>query len=746
MTVRHLSSEIVSLIHHVELNESGWWKKAIGQVIKGVLWKAPTPWTLNEIKIGLQRELSIRLGEDILQKQLEILTSQGALTRMPGPNYKLTEQTRHSLTAAHTQATAEQEACRTGFLLSCVQHCPDLVPEDVWEVFTRALLDAIQVAGANLFHLLADGNLEKESDWLSTFFRQFSFEHTEGLRKVISAFFAPNNQACRSQVLRLLTAHFFAEASQLRPETISLIEAARKKRTIKVVLDTNFIFSVLQLRDNPADDAANLLLDIAQSNNQKLEIKLYVLPGTLEEAKKTLLSHVRMIRNIRTTSALASAALTQPLPSLAIKFFDAAQRSPGLTADAFYQPYIEDLRTILQEKGIHVLDAHPGIYNTRQDVVDDVLAEQEREVREVPERRRKGYDILLHDVVLWHAVKDRRAEDTDSPFEIDYWAVSIDWRLIAFDRMKRNANASKLPVVLHPNNLVQLIQFWIPRSAALEESLFDSLRLSLYFQQFDPEDEKATVKVLEAISRFENVSDLPESTLKLVLANKALRGKLRDADASNDKVFELVREELLSEHSEAVRTLGQTQGTLARTEASLQEERGNHEDVRRRLFEVNAQLEEACRRAAEAERRAADTEAASLQQASDTQQMQQQNITREKRLLMQRFFLGFVLMPATIGIGLGIYAYPLALAQLTDPKHVWTIRAIVATTVLLPNALACLFSPFHVKKHPPLATWWLSMLAANIGTKGIMAPAVMAIGAIYQGGVWDGVKALMGWS
>jgi hypothetical protein len=744
MAARHLSSEIVSLIHHVELNESGWWKKAIGQVIKGVLWKAQSPQTVNEIKAGLRHELSVDLSEDVVQRQLDILSSQGIVSRLPGANYKLTEQARQTLSGEYARATTEQEECQRSFLEACQEHCPDLVGQDVWNAFTRALLNAVQIAGANLFHLLADGNLEKEVDWLSSFISKFGVTHTAGLRKVLAAFFSPNNQPCRAQVLRLLTAHFFAEAAQLRPETISLIEHARKQRTIKVVLDTNFIFSVLQLHDNPADDAALSLLDIVERNSNQLEIKLYVLPGTLDEAQATLANQMRMVQQIRTTNAMARAALTQPLPSIARKFFDAAQRSTGLTAESFFQPYISDLRTILREKGIHVLEAHPAIYNQRQDVIDDVLEEQRREVQEIPEPRRKGYETLLHDVVLWHAVRDRRSEDTDTPFEVEYWAVSIDWRLMAFDRKKRSDNASKLPVVIHPSNLVQLIQFWIPRTKALEESLFDSLRLSLYFQQFDPEDERATVKVLEALSRFENVTDLPEATLKLVLANQALRGRLREADASNDEIFELVREELLVEHSRTVQALGNTQNVLAHTEASLDERNRLLDEANQRLLDAENERNRERERAIEAERKAEVAEAERIRHEAMARTAQDQQRAEADRIQKQKFVLFVFLIPIFTGIALGFGVHSFAFNYFPDEKQLWAARATVAAASLLPMAVALALASFYVPKHPTLASWLPAKAAAQVGGKGVMAPLLIGAGAIYQGGVWDGVKVAFG--
>ncbi|MGJ7565257.1 hypothetical protein ACSFBM_15500 [Variovorax sp. GB1R11] len=743
--MKNLSPEIVSLIHHVELNESGWWKKAVGQVVKGVLWKAEIPQTLIELQVALKREVGIELTDEILRKQLDVLSSQQSVTILAGSRFKLTERERNDLTESQKKAISEKEECEEAFQTSCRTHCPELEAAAVWEVFQRTLAHAIQVTGANLFHLLADGNLEREVDWVARFLNRYAPDQHEGLRRVLSVFFAPSNHACRNQVLRLMSAHFFAEASQLRPETLAAIEGTRSRRTIKVVLDTNFIFSVLQLHDNPGDDSALSLVDLAQRAAKSLEIKLYVLPGTLEEAKRTLAYQMNLVERVRTTQAMARAAVRQPLPSIARKFFAAASLSSGLTASSFFQPYIDDLRTILRSKGIEVLDAHPAIYNQRQDVVDDVLEEIEREEKEVPESKRKGYETHLHDAVLWHAVEDRRSALADSPFDVEYWAVSIDWRLIAFDRRKRAAGASNLPIVLHPSNLVQLVQFWVPRTAELEASLVDSLRLPLFFQSFDPEDERATVQVLQALSRYENIGDLTEETVSSVLANRALRGRLKDSDASNDQVFALVREELLSEHKAALSSLELAKGYLSKTEASLQAERKSAEQSALALKASSDQLLAAREKAEAAERRAAEAEQSREAHAEKLLVKEREVADAHASLIRLRFVLCAVVIPAIVGIGLGLWTgYSIEKFSTTIGRvPVWAAAMSVG---LLPMALTCVASSIFIRRHAALQDWRFAQALELLGKKAIAAPALLALGAIFQGGIWDWVKAASGWT
>ena len=755
MSKKMLSPELVSLIHHVELNQSGWWRKAVSQVVKGVLWKAQATMTLAELSAALKRELGMQLPEELLTKQLELLASQGAVSRLPGPNFKLTEKTQQELAASNDEAIKEQEACQASFLEACARHCPILDATTVWGEFTKSLTRAIRVTGANLFHLLADGNLERDVDWFAEFLSKFSHEEQGGLAQVLAVFFSPGNRACRNQVLRLLTAHFFAEASQLRPETLALIEGEKKTRSIKIVLDTNFIFSVLGLHDNPGNDAALSLVEVAQKSGANLDVRFYVLPSTLDEAQRVLLNQMHSVERIRTTRAMAQAALTQPLPSVAKKFFDAASRSPGLTATTFFQPYIDDLRSILRDKGISVLEAHQSVYHQREDVVDDVLDEQRREEAEVPEQKRKSYEALLHDAVLWHAVMDRRSAGSDSPFDVEYWAVSIDWRLIAFDRKKRSANASRMPVVLHPSNLVQLVQFWVPRSPELDESLVDSLRLPMFFQSFDPDDERATVKVLEALSRYENVGDLPEQTLKKILANQALRGKLRDVDASNDEAIALIREELLTEHRDALAQLESTRRALQGTQETLSTERRTRLESQAELDAKTKAVQDAEAKAAAAEQFAAN-EAASrksleeqLKLAKEDAELQLKAKTEaaeatECRLVRQRYVLVFAVLPLLLGLVLTYVSYGFAVTLLPALAQGWKRWAFVTGLGLLPLAFACLLSPMHADKNKHLSDWWVCKWAKHLGRRGIAAPVTSALTAIYQGGAWDWFKAAAG--
>lgn len=61
-----------------------------------------------------------------------------------------------------------------------------------------------------------------------------------------------------------------------------------------------------------------------------------------------------------------------------------------------------------------------------------------------------------------------------------------------------------------------MLQLWMPRSPQFDAALFESLRASLP-NAFDSESEEMSIRILRALSRYEDVDDLPEETLTSIL-------------------------------------------------------------------------------------------------------------------------------------------------------------------------------------------------------------------------------------
>lgn len=730
MTKRTLPPEVVSLIHHVELNESGWWKKAVGQVVKGLLLRLGQPVTVAALRSAFNDEIGVQVSQENLKSQLDTLVSSGSVVVLSGSTYKLAEKAAAELRGLKAAVEQEQAVCRQRFMSDLAERCPALDASRVWDHFATELISAVRVVGANMYHLISNGQLEKEENWLPDFFDRYP-DNREALREVVARFFAHDNVECRSQVLRLVTAHFFAEASQLDQRTIQAIERTKRKRqSIRIILDTNYVFSLLGLHDNPADDAVASVLDVVKACRPQVDIKFQVLPHTLDEARRTLVAQVRRIDGIRVSQLLYRVAASAPLPSIAAKFFAEAKKTPGLTPQAYFDPYINDLKSILEEKGITVLEEHPAVWNQKQLVVDDVLDEQARE-GQFPEDRRKGYETILHDVVLWHVVDSRRSPQETSPLDVSCWAVTVDWRFIGFDFRRRADSPSSLPRVLHPTSLLHLMQFWVPRSEVLEAGVIDSFRLPLFFEQFDVVDENATLQILRAVSRYENVDDFSEDTLKQILANRALRVRISEPDVTPDKALDLIRDEVLTENKRIAEAL-----RVAKVAA---------EDASARARAAHESASRDAERAAGAEKERVEAERLRQAEVLRAEEANVQN--RELAGRLQALELVAARRDfATIWVGLPLLA---AVAIVAGSWLAWgdtlqgmTLRAqVTLVSGIVCGLLAAAFyvSRAQLRRDSRLNGWWLGTVTEAV-RKGALAALVLAVTALVGEQVVDTYK------
>lgn len=248
-------------------------------------------------------------------------------------------------------------------------------------------------------------------------------------------------------------------------------------------------------------------------------------------------------------------------------------------------------------------------YGTKQEVVDDILARFEFEKSKYKDRA-KTYEKLEHDIVLWHFVAGKRPVRVESPLEAIYWVATVDYHFLGFDYFKRRSSGNQVPVCLHPTALIQLLQFWLPRTPQFEEAILGSLRWPFLFQDFDPAAERVTIRILETLARFEHVDELSREVVTSVLVNQALRQKLA-VEGDVKKQIELVKEALLEEN-EKVRSalasaaeeaerlkrevkekddqivrlsglLDEHKTKITRTEAELGQERDARQDVTTRL-------------------------------------------------------------------------------------------------------------------------------------------------------------------
>jgi hypothetical protein len=591
-----LPQELISLVHHIELHKAGWWDKAIQQLISAVMWLCNKPMSLQDIIDQLYGSFKVNLDIGKIRSQVETLCSSGILVPLQDVKYKIAEDALKSFEKKLKESETVEAYVKNKFNEAIKSHCPSLNVDQSWHDFIEDLvLPSIQTMGARTYELVA-GNLVEMDKFINVgnFLKKYPPGIQRNIKCAINVFFDSNDLNIRSYILGYLNTYFFLEAGNLQESTIqALADLTSKKPTFNIFVDTNFLFSILELHENPSNEAALSLKKLIQELAGKVTVKLYVLGPTIDETKRVLIAQQQYCSELRLYSNLAEAALNADVSGIVEKFIQASKKTGySLSAEAYFNPYIKDLISIIRSKNTEFFNEKVDKYEESQDVIDDIVTQVEFEKTRI-DGSGKTYEQLKHDIVLWHFVHGKRPLRVESPIEAAYWIVTVDYRFLGYDSFKVRKQQSAIQICLHPTTLIQMLQFWVPRTPQFEEAMIKSMQLPFLFQEFDLKAEQVTIRILETLGRFEKVGDLSRETVSAILMKEALRQKML-VEPNVEKQIQLVKEALIEEHK---KTENKLQEVKEKTEL-LEQNIGERDKV---IKQLQQEVDEKTRKLANAE-------------------------------------------------------------------------------------------------------------------------------------------------
>ena len=84
-----LPKEVAVLVHHIELNRSGWWDKVIQRLALAAVWWSDHPPSVDEIKQTLSQQFKLSLSHEKLRSVLSALEKQDLLVLLPEQQYRI---------------------------------------------------------------------------------------------------------------------------------------------------------------------------------------------------------------------------------------------------------------------------------------------------------------------------------------------------------------------------------------------------------------------------------------------------------------------------------------------------------------------------------------------------------------------------------------------------------------------------------------------------------------------------------
>ena len=543
---RPLPPELLALVHHLELTQNGWWDKALQQLTLMVLWTESRFMAAQEIRAYIEDNYSVIVDPERLSVQLEQLLDDKALVASGTSQYKITEERIRLLEQDLEVGRTVENQARQLFMKEVGDLDFVVDTDECWDQFLNlCLIPLVRDMGAYTYEFITNKDYPKDRifEYSDDFFSNFERDQKEPLRNAILAFLSPNNDHVRDFTLRLLDNAFFIEASGLDRQNLErLSNRLGKRASLKLFFDTNLLFSLLDIHDNPANESVQALDSLLKEVSNTIPSSLYVLRITMEEFRRTLETYSDRLQDIYGASSLASASLRYGnLSGITLRYMKACEEAGvPIGATEVFKPYISNSLLVLRERSVELFNADTDHYANDQAVIDDINQMWEADWRR--EKTDSRYRAITHDAILRHLIDDKRPPYVESLFEAEYWVVTVDYRLLKFDR-ESAATENRMATCIDPSSLVRMLHFWLPRTETLERAMIESLRIPFGFSGFDAKSEDTTLKILATLSRFENVEDLSTDVITDILMDDVTRN-LMDSAQDQGQEAQIVREKL----------------------------------------------------------------------------------------------------------------------------------------------------------------------------------------------------------
>jgi len=600
------NKEINVLIEHVQLNKAGWLQEGIKGIIKQIYGERNNPeLTLLEIKdiIRAYQDLDIKNSE--IEKSYNNLISLKILVKTEKDKYKLSDEAYEKFREEKKHFDLIEKETKKYFLQIVENNLikNKISKEKLWEDFIELLIQPlIKKMGAKSFEIITGSYQDINYDNDVLFFKKYETFDTE-IKKIITDFFTNDNSFVKKFLLNALKTYYFIEASRLpQSELDKIYELSKVQSNLKIYVDTNFLLSLLDLHDNPSNEAANSLVTLLNEVKNKIDVKFYVFPITINEFKNLIKKHKEHLKEQSLLLSHAKVLVDRDeISGILKKYYQKSIKSGKLlNIDEYFDPYINNLLVILRSKGIELqndnLDKYSQVNN--MSINDDIIAQVEYRLKNYKKEKfgqNDEYEIerikenierkFKHDCILWHAVNDKRPTYIDSIKDIKNWIITLDFHFLTYDRYKTKKLNKNIGLCLHPNDLISLLYFWTPRSDNFEKAVFENFRLPFSFKEFDEKAEEVSVAILSALSYYDNSKDLTEETITELLTNQALRNRIKPDD-SIEKNAEIIKDEIFEKFKQKQKQLEKAQKAIETKEKEAEELKNELKEIKNKVVSL----------------------------------------------------------------------------------------------------------------------------------------------------------------
>jgi hypothetical protein len=410
------------------------------------------------------------------------------------------------------------------------------------------------------------------------------------VRALISSFFADATVIRARYIAQLLDATFTFFALTIHESTPYLKESLAP---LKLFLDTNFIFGLFDMHENPMSGVSKELMGVIKEGG--FPYTLYYHECTLKEIQRTVTGVASRLTSRPWSSSLSRAAVQSGYFSGIELAYHKLNAENPLDAKAFINKW-EHIDELLGAMGVKIYRS-PADDGKNDERKWKLIEEYRHYVSVHRPRREQSYEAADHDITVWLTVQSLRKTGR-SALDVGAMFLSNDVLLSRFDwATLRDAN--EIGTVILPAQLLPVLRPFIATNDDFDRRFTEAFAIPELRSAHS--DYKATR--FEALSFLATYKDVPEETAVSILSNDLLMHQLRGAEEGSEEFSELIESAILTanqvliEEKEAIRDQAEAQSQAAAAEVA---------DYQAKLALAETGAQEAVEQARREEREQAD--------------------------------------------------------------------------------------------------------------------------------------------
>lgn len=420
--------------------------------------------------------------------------------------------------------------------------------EELWNLLNVYLSSIFEKNGVQTLNFLNPSIVKDDLDYRSNILILESSYETKNSKLPLELFkdsvniFIQNADETRAKYIsQLADASFTSFALLSDDETKKFLNG--KFSEMKLFLDTNFIFGILDLHKNNEDSSAKEIIEELKKNN--LPFKLLYHPETLNEFRRTFDSKSILLKGTKWTKDISKIALEIDQLSPIEELYHKQNINNEIDPSLFLEKY-DQVDKILHTLGL--IEYNPTFHsNDEKYEIENDVNEFQKFYESNKNRKIKSFQSFKHDITVLREVRSLNPKKTKF-LDSKAFFLSSDYILGKFEKQYYKSDW-EINYLVNPSVFLQLIRPFIENDYNSNKKFIDTFSIS-DFRSFDIDYSVTKSKALQILN--DNYFDASYELKVQILRDQVLLSKLEKAESDYDEKIKLIDIYISYENSKLV--------------------------------------------------------------------------------------------------------------------------------------------------------------------------------------------------